>query len=179
MAKKRKLKAAEMPNAAVSIDPPKRARPTNFSEALQKTIMQLAEDGFTDVQIATRIGVCEKTFYIWKNKYPELRTSLGEAKDIPDDLVEATLFQKAIGYKHEAVKIFFDPKSMQTVEHKYIEHYPPDTTAAIFWLKNRRPESWRDKIELKHEDVASMTDDELVDIIREVATELINEKAKK
>ena len=56
--------------------------------------------------------------------------------------MEASLYQRGIGYSHEAEKILVVDK--QVVREKYVEHYPPDTTAGVFWLKNRRPHLWRD-----------------------------------
>lgn len=104
--------------------------------------MELATQGKTDVQISEIIGICEKTLNIWKNKHPEFLQSLKEAKQAADELVEASLFRRATGYSHKAVKIF--QYEGVIVTHEYEEQYPPDTAAAIFWLKNRQPKNWRD-----------------------------------
>ena len=76
---------------------------------------------------------------------------LDAGKQAADDRVERSLYQRANGYSHPAVKTFMT-RDGKTVEHKYTEHYPPDTTAAIFFLKNRRPDRWRDvqNIEAQH-----------------------------
>jgi hypothetical protein len=58
--------------------------------------------------------------------------------------VERSLYERANGYNYEAVKIFMPANREKPVYAKYIEHIPPDTTAAIFWLKNRDPQHWRD-----------------------------------
>ena len=79
-----------------------------------------------------------------------------------DERVERSLYRRAVGYTYDAIKIMQNKGVVVT--HKYKEHVPPDTTAAIFWLKNRRGEAWKDV--RKHEvgrpgDFDSMTDDEL------------------
>ena len=66
-----------------------------------------------------------------------------EVGRVSDSRVEKSLYQRANGYSHPAVKVFMT-RDGKTVEHKYIEHYPPDVTACLFWLKNRRPDRWRD-----------------------------------
>ena len=60
------------------------------------------------------------------------------------------LYRRALGYSHEAVKIFMPAGSDEPVYASYTEHYPPDTTAAIFWLKNRSRAYWRDKQDHEH-----------------------------
>ena len=74
--------------------------------------------------------------------------------------VAEKLFRRATGYSHEAVKIVADAKTKEQHIVPYVEHYPPDTTACIFWLKNRRPEAWRDMR------ISSMTDLILMKIFR-------------
>jgi hypothetical protein len=71
--------------------------------------------------------------------------SLKRGKDEVDALVEQSLFRRAMGYTHPATK-FFQAGGMILKEH-YVEHYPPDATSMIFWLKNRQPDKWRDKRE--------------------------------
>lgn len=116
-----------------------------YNEQVKEIMIRLAERGATIEEIAKTIGVCKKTIYLWKKRYPDFAQMLAEAKQEPDDCAEASLFDRATGYSHPAVKIFYDSKTGKTVEHKYTEHYPPDTVALIFWLKNRRPEMWREK----------------------------------
>ena len=70
-------------------------------------------------------------------------------KQAADDRVERSLYQRANGYLHRAVKVFMR-RDGTTVEHKYIEHYPPDPTSMCFWLKNRRPDRWRDVQNIDH-----------------------------
>jgi hypothetical protein len=76
--------------------------------------------------------------------------ALKSGKEIPDSKVEHSLFERATGYNHEAVKIFMPAKSKSPIYAPYTEHYAPDPTSMIFWLKNRRPDRWRDKVDLEH-----------------------------
>jgi hypothetical protein len=64
--------------------------------------------------------------------------------------VERSLYQRAVGYNYEAVKIFMPANRSQPVYAKYIEHVPPDVTAGIYWTKNRMPERWRDQQQIDH-----------------------------
>src|SRR5690606_25933325 len=83
-----------------------------------------------------------------KQEFPEFSESLKKGKDEADALVASSLFRRALGYNHPDTDIkMFRGKIITTKVTKY---YPPDTTAAIFWLKNRQPEKWRDKQEIKH-----------------------------
>jgi hypothetical protein len=85
------------------------------------------------------------TIYCWKKAHPEFSEALKKGKTLADAEVAEKLYHRACGYSHPAVKIF--QYEGTPVEVPYTEHYPPDTTAAIFWLKNRQPSKWRDKRE--------------------------------
>lgn len=125
-----------------------KGRPTKFDQNLVQDILTMAEAGKTDAEMAESIGVTEQTFNNWKHAHPDFFESLKTAKDIADDKVEVALFQRATGYSHKAIKMFCPNGTI--VSKTYIERYPPDTTAAIFWLKNRRPKQWRDVHKLEH-----------------------------
>lgn len=77
--------------------------------------------------------------------------ALKAGKGVADDRVERSLYERAAGFRVEAVKIFMPAGAKEPVYAPYIEHHAPDTTAAIFWLKNRRPEQWRDKQSHEHD----------------------------
>jgi hypothetical protein len=87
-------------------------------------------------------------------QWPVLHPAFGEAlkvgKKEADDRVERSLYHRAVGYSYEAVKIFLPYGSKEPIYAPYVEHVPPDTTACIFWLKNRKPEMWRDAWQLEH-----------------------------
>lgn len=134
----------------------KRGRPTKFNEALTVKILELAKQGKTDVEIAESVGICEKTLNNWKQFHPDFLQALKESKSAADMLVEASLFRKAVGYSHKAVKIM--QYEGVVLKEEYIEHYPPDTAAAQFWLKNRQPDQWRDKTEVEHSGSVELAD---------------------
>ena len=87
-------------------------------------------------------NVSEQTINAWKGAHPEFLESLKTGKAQADAEVADKLFRRATGYEHEAVKIFNDGGKALVVP--YTERYPPDPTSMIFWLKNRRPDLWRD-----------------------------------
>lgn len=102
-----------------------------------------ARDGLTDVQIAKNIGITTSTLYEWKNKYPDFSEALKESKEVADFEVESALFKKAkMG----------------------------DVTAQIFWLKNRKPKQWRDKVSFVDETQLAKLD-EMVATIEKVRAE--------
>lgn len=103
-----------------------------------------ARDGLVDKQIAANIGVSERTFTDWKSKYSAISSVLKKGKEIVDRQVENALLKRALGYEYEEVKEKFECGVLteRTVTKKEVI---PDTTAQIFWLKNRKRESWTDK----------------------------------
>lgn len=128
---------------------PKRpqGRPTLFSDRLVERLLVMATKGATDVEMAEVAGVGISTFMAWKGRHESFREALKDAKEIADMFVEASLYRRATGYSHPAIKFFCYEGVIQTEE--YIEHYPPDSTACIFWLKNRQPKRWREKHEIQ------------------------------
>lgn len=105
-----------------------------------------ARDGLTDEQIAGNMGVSRSTLNSWKDKYPDILDSLKKGKEIVDRQVENALLKRALGYEYEEIKekYEFGELSERTITKKQVI---PDTTAQIFWLKNRKPKDWRDKQE--------------------------------
>lgn len=100
-----------------------------------------ARDGLTDEQIAHNMGVNKATLYRWKKEYCDICDALKKGKEIVDYEVENALLKKALGYKVKEQKLING--ELFEIEREI----PPDTTAQIFWLKNRRPDKWRDKVE--------------------------------
>lgn len=127
-------------------------RPTGYRPEYAELVSKLAAFGATDRQMADVLQVTEQTFNNWKQAHPEFFESLKIAKDKLDSDVNQSLYRRAMGYSHKAVKIFYDKDLGKCVEHEYVEHYPPDSTALIFWLKNRQPHQWRDKQEISGPD---------------------------
>jgi hypothetical protein len=117
-------------------------RNTKFSDALGSKISELYKQGKTDREVAKLVGVSRTSLHYWKLKYPEFLNTVKEAKDVADDYVEACLFSRATGYNYTGEKQYFFEGRLTRVPVPM--HSPPDVAACIFWLKNRRPEIWRD-----------------------------------
>lgn len=122
-------------------------RPTKFNTRMCPKIYKLALLGATDAQIADFLEISTATLDAWKNEHPRFLSALKRGKERADSLVAKSLFQRALGYKHKAVKIFADLKTGAEKIVEYTEQYAPDTTACIFWLKNRQRAAWRDRID--------------------------------
>lgn len=123
----------------------KRGRPSKFNSAIKKTILFLAMKGFTDDEIAKVIRVTVTTLNNWKNVYPDFFDDLKGNKLLADVEVEKSMFERACGYEHPEDKIFCVAGKVTIVPT--IKHYPPDPICCIFWLKNRQPDNWKDRID--------------------------------
>jgi hypothetical protein len=138
----------------VSEEPNKGGRPTEYRPEYAKEARKLCMLGATDKDLADFFEVSESTINLWKLTHPKFSESIKAGKAKADALVATRLFCRAIGYQHDAVKILTVSDGNNSGSHveevPYIERYPPDTAAAIFWLKNRRPELWRDKQDVEH-----------------------------
>lgn len=98
-----------------------------------------ARDGLTDELIADKMGIATSTLYEYKNKYSEIAEALKKNKEIADIKVESTLYKCATGYEYTEQVV----SNGQVIDLK--KFMPPNVTAIIFWLKNRKPSDWRDK----------------------------------
>ena len=108
-----------------------------------------ARDGLTDEQLAAKIGITATTLYDWKNKYPVISEALKRGKEVVDVEVENALLKRAMGYEYTETRTeTADDGTVKTIVMQ--KTMPPDTTAQIFWLKNRRPAIWRDKQQVEH-----------------------------
>jgi hypothetical protein len=116
------------------------ARSSSYKPEFVAQAKKLAAHGLTDIEIADVLGVCKRTLYRWKSDYPEFAKAMKLGKKGPDDRVAASLFQRAVGYEHDAEKVFQHNGTI--VRAKTTEHIPASVTAAIFWLKNRA--GWKD-----------------------------------
>lgn len=120
-----------------------------------------ARDGLIDKQIAKNMGVAESTLRNWKNNFPEIAEALRKGKEVVDREVENALFKSAIGFMQKVKKpvrireVEYDPISGKKIREseKWVQveeeiYVPPQVTAQIFWLKNRKPDQWREKNDL-------------------------------
>ncbi|EBO9197339.1 terminase [Salmonella enterica] len=123
-------------------------RPTKYQEAYAEQARKLCLLGYTDAELADFFEVSESTINKWKLDYPKFSESIKKGKEYADGNVADRLYQRAMGYVAPDVDIKVIEN--QIVETPLEKHYPPDTTAAIFWLKNRQRDKWRDKQEVEH-----------------------------
>jgi len=111
-----------------------------------------AREGLSDEQIANNIGIRTSTYYVWLKKHSDISEAIKKGKEVADYEVENAMFKRAIGYEYEETKTYIsdsDGKRQKRVE-KTVKHIAADTTAQIFWLKNRRPDKWKDKQDIEH-----------------------------
>lgn len=126
----------------------KRKVPSKFDELDLDAVRKLAEYGHTDDYMADFFNVSVGTWTTWKSKHPEFFKKLKGWKQTADDRVERALYEKALGYEWEEDAVVWDKFAKERVMVTLEKRLPPDTTACIFWLKNRRREQWRDKVEV-------------------------------
>lgn len=122
-------------------------RPTVYKEEYAEQAAKLCALGATDDELADFFEVHRATIYRWKLDHPEFCDSIKSAKSVADERVERSLYQKATGYEvteEQAVKLKVDQYKEEVEVVEVRKHIAAETTAAIFWLKNRRPTDWRD-----------------------------------
>lgn len=146
-----------------------------------------ARSGLTEEQIAHNMGIRRETLIDWKRKYPNISNTLKRGKEVVDIEVENALLKRALGYRFTEVTkervIEYDPTTGEpTGSHLVVtkeveKEVQPDTTAQIFWLKNRKPEQWRDKRDISVEGelntaVSDLSDEQLTDRIAKLRSKL-------
>lgn len=131
-------------------------RPTKYKPEFVEQAAKLCALGATDIEIADFFGVEVRTLYRWKADNAEFCQSLKVAKDEADNRVERSLFARANGYEHPEVHVSNYQGAITLTPIRKV--YPPDTAAAIFWLKNRRPDLWRDKTDVQHSGEVTLVD---------------------
>lgn len=152
MAKKPAKKGAAKkaaPKKAVA----KVGRPSLFRDEFIGQAAKLCALGATDAELADFFDVTVATLNRWKIAVPEFCASIKVAKEAADDRVERSLYNRATGYSYDSEKIVTVAQGGGYSEVQHIpirEHVPPDVTAQIFWLKNRRKDDWRDRQQLEH-----------------------------
>ena len=120
------------------------SRPSKYKEEYNEQAYKLCLLGATDKEIADFFEVTESTVNLWKENKEGFSESLKKGKQLADANVASKLYHRAIGYEHEEI-ITASYQGQITDMQEVVKHYPPDTTAAIFWLKNRDKKNWRDK----------------------------------
>jgi hypothetical protein len=131
-----------------------RGRPTKYDPTYNDLAFKYCLLGATDKELASFFDVNEDTVHEWKRVYPEFSESIKRGKEEADANVANRLYQRAMGFEHDSEEIKVvslggkEGSEIQRVPIRKV--YPPDPTAAIFWLKNRQPGRWRDKQEIQH-----------------------------
>jgi hypothetical protein len=131
-----------------------------------------ARDGLSDEQIAHNMGINVATLYRWKNEHSEICNALKKTKEVVDKEVENALYKSAMGYDYEEIteqrryNKDTGQYEMVVIERK-VKHQPPNTASIIFWLKNRKPDTWKDKQEI--------TDSKALEKLDDILGELKNE----
>lgn len=158
--KKQASKQPAKPAKATKQKTKARGRPSKYKAEYAEQAQKLSLLGATDIEIADFFGVNEATLNRWKKTHKDFCVSIKRGKIMADAEIAEKLYYRASGYSCAEDKIFNNQGVPLVVPTK--KQYPPDTTAAIFWLKNRQPERWRDKQEVQLE-----------------VTEVISERLKK
>jgi hypothetical protein len=122
-----------------------RGRPSKYKPEFVAQAEKLAALGATDREVANFFDVDERTLNRWKHESEDFCQSLKLGKEASDSRVEQSLYRRATGYSFDSEKVFHFQGRITRAD--FIEHCPPDVTACIFWLKNRRPDLWREKPE--------------------------------
>lgn len=131
-------------------------RPTKYNEEFHPPWAEaLARNGLNDEEIAKKLNISVATLYNWRTDHKEFLEAIRKGKNDPDDQVERAFFKKAIGFREPAVKIFNNNGTPLIVP--YEEYYPPDTAAGFIWMKNRRPDKWKDRQEINLKDESPKT----------------------
>lgn len=128
----------------------KLGRPASYKPEYAEQAEKLCRLGATDREIADFFEVSTPTIWRWAHRYDAFCNALRAGKEACDDRVERSLYNRAVGYSHDAVKIFMPANAPAPVYAPYTEHVAPDVGAASLWLKNRRGDVWRDKQQLEH-----------------------------
>jgi hypothetical protein len=136
-------------------------RPTDYREHFNEQAEKLCKLGATDKELADFFNVNEDTIHEWKKVHPSFSESIKAGKQLADANVAQRLYERAMGFEHDSeeikvISIGGEDGGSEIVRVPVRKIYPPDSTAAIFWLKNRRPKEWRDKQDVAMEHSGSI-----------------------
>jgi hypothetical protein len=120
-------------------------RPSKYNVKYNEQARKLCLMGYTDKQLGKFFEVAESTINKWKIDHKGFSESLKAGKEIADAEVTASLFERAKGYSHIETKVFNNQGEILTYDVNKI--YPPDPISIKYWLNNRQPERWREKVE--------------------------------
>lgn len=155
----------------------KPGQPTKYNpDTMPEKAYKLCLLGFTNEQLALGLDVSVSSITNWMREHEEFLTAIKKGREEADHNVAKSLYQRALGYSHPSEEI--KTINGQIIRVETIKHYPPDTTACIFWLKNRQRDKWKNvwrlehtgdngkpidvKMELAKMDLSDFSDDELL-----------------
>lgn len=155
-------------------------RPNSFKAEYEEQVYKLALLGLKDTEIAKYFDIAERTLNYWKKKYPAFLQSLKKGRANADGEVVKSLYNRAVGARikvEQAIKVkevFYNDNGKKYKEKEKVEiveltqEVPPDTTACIYWLKNRQSDKWRDKIEHLGSDNTETTQEAFLKHLKEL-----------
>lgn len=134
---------------------------------------ELCARGAGESDLAAAFGVSIWAIKLWRTTYTAFNDAIRIAREVADDRVTMALYERCVGYSYDAIKpmVVSQGKGEPAIieEYRYKEHAPPDVGACRYWLNNRRPDIWRERVEqvnVNRDDVKQLTDAELTKIIR-------------
>lgn len=147
---RKKLKRKEVEHGKNVVDQERvwNEDPENFIKDIPKRAYRLALLGLTNEELAVSFGVSPKTIVKWMKNHPRFNQSVTKGREEADSKVAQSLFKRATGYKIQDTYIAVIKGEIVT--HEYTKEFVPDTTAAIFWLKNRQKDKWADVWKMEH-----------------------------
>jgi len=151
-------------------------RPTDYCEAFNWQAEKLCMLGHTNDDLAFFFDVATSTIDNWLVKHPEFLGAVKAGRIVADMDVSASLYQRAVGYSCTETKVFC--VNGEIIEHQVIKHYPPEVGACKYWLNNRQPELWKEKVVLEQDMTVSMVPTEELDAIHERNLLIQQEKAR-
>ena len=122
-------------------------RPTLYKRKYAEIARGMCAQGATRADLADRFGVTIKTIVAWQLEHEEFCTSCKQGRVAADDRVEQSFYERAVGYTYDSEKLFV--VEGEVIRAPIKEHVPPDPRAAEFWLRNRRPDRWKDAKQLE------------------------------
>lgn len=143
----KKTRRRPNPPPAVELEPLGSGRPQSYKPEFAELAYRMALLGLDDVEMAAFFGVAPSRIYEWDKLHPEFKESRARGKLPADGEVAAKLYHRARGYEHEDMHIAVSQG--EVIKTPIVKHYPPDTQAATWWLKNRQPKRWKDKFDVE------------------------------
>lgn len=141
-------------------------KPKVIDKALVKRAIPAAlKYGITDADLSKTFGISVDTFKKFLKNNPDILVAIKEDKEKCTDKVELALYTQAIGYEHYETKSSYNSVLDKWVDHQVLVYHPPNIAACIFWLKNKRPDQWRDLQQINSK--TELTEKTTVHIIHE------------